>query len=212
MMAERSLCPRVPKRIVTALLVGALTTLPWTARAQEPQRRIEIGAAARYMPTGWFTSPGGPDTPNHAAGPDPRAYPALGLAPFVDYRLNRFVAIGFSPELTLNVIPKVVSYPVSVMLAGSLRLKAEYPDLRSVVPYALLAPGYSLLIGGFTDGYASGDAHGFVASAYAGLRIPIGARHSIFAEGGYMHGFQKDGPRDYAPSYVVLAVGWQMAR
>ena len=25
----------------------------------------------------------------------------------------------------------------------------------------------------------------------------------------YMHGFQKDGSRDYAPSYVVLAGGWQ---
>jgi hypothetical protein len=164
------------------------------------------------MPTGWFTWPGRAGADSHAAGPDPGAYPAVGLAPFVDYRLNRFVSIGFSPELTLNVIPRVVSYPISVMLAGVLRFKVEYPDLRSVVPYVLVTPGYSFLFGCCTDGAASGDSHGFVASAYAGMRIPLGARHSIFAEGGYMHGFQKDGGRDYAPSYVVVALGWQMSR
>jgi hypothetical protein len=133
----------------------------------------------------------------------------LGVAPFIDYRLNRFVSIGFTPELTLNVIPKTMDYPISVMLAGSLRLKAEYPGLARVVPYVLVEPGYSFLFGCCTDGGGSGDAHGFVASAYVGTRLPIGARHSIFVEAGYMRGFQKDGGREYAPSYVVLAAGWQ---
>jgi len=43
------------------------------------------------------------------------------------------------------------------------------------------------------------------------VRVPIAARHSIFAEGGYMQGFQKNGGRRYSPSYVVLAAGWQVS-
>jgi hypothetical protein len=210
-MAERYLYPWHPKTIATTFLLGALTTLSSTAYSQEAARHVEVGVAARYMPTGWFTWPGRAGADSHAAGPDPGAYPAVGLVPFLDYRLNRFFSIGFSPELTLNVIPRVVSYPISVMLAGVLRVKVEYPDLRSVVPYVLITPGYSFLFGCCTDGAASGDAHGFLTSAYAGMRIPFGVRHSILAEGGYMRGFQKDGARDYAPSYVVLALGWQMS-
>jgi hypothetical protein len=207
-MAEQTLYLCTPNRIATFLLIWALTTLSSTARAEEPERRFQIGVGIRYMPTGWFVWSGKPGE----ASPNPRAYPALGLAPFLDYRLNRFVSIGLTPEFTANVIPRVIVYPISMMLTGALRLKLEHPGLHTVVPYALLAPGYSFLFGCCTDGVASGDSHGFVASAYAGVRIPIGARHSIFAEGGYMHGFQKDGGRDYAPSYVVLALGWQMSR
>jgi len=197
MTAKRNLC--------RCALVGALLILASTAQAQEARGQVEVGLAARFMPTGWFTWSGRPG----ATSSDLGAYPALGVAPFIDYRFNRIVSIGFSPELTLNVIPKTSNYPMSVMAAGSLRLKAEYPGLRTVVPYALLAPGYSFLFGCCTDGGASGDAHGFVASAYLGTRIPMGARHSIFAEVGYLRGFQKDGGRDYAPSYLVLACGWQ---
>jgi hypothetical protein len=209
MMTGKRLNQFALKRIATLFLLVVLAPISSTARAQEPRGRVDVGLGAHYMPMGWFTWPGRPVSDGHAAGPDPAAYPAVGLAPFVDYRLNRFTSIGFSPELTLNVIPRVVSYPISVMLASVLRLKVEYSDLHSVVPYVLVTPGYSFLFGCCTDGAAGGDAHGFVASAYAGTRIPIGVRHSIFAEAGYMRGFQKDGGRDYAPSYVVLAAGWQ---
>jgi hypothetical protein len=97
------------------------------------------------------------------------------------------------------------------MIAGSLRLKVEYPGLRSLVPYVVLAPGYSSMFTYDNAGANSGDAHGFVASAYGGVRIPIGTRHSILGECGYMRGFQKNGSREYAPSYLVLAAGWQVA-
>ena len=48
----------------------------------------------------------------------------------MDYRLNRFASVGFMPELTLNVIPKVDDYPVSAMISGPVRLKAQYPDCQ----------------------------------------------------------------------------------
>jgi hypothetical protein len=155
------------------------------------------------MPTGWF------DWSEGFSPSDLGAYPALGGAPFVDYGLNRFFSVGFMPELTLNVIPKLLTgYPVSAMIATSLRLKAQHPGWRFVVPYLLLAPGYSWLsnYGGNTS---YGDAHGFLLGAYGGLRVPISTHHSVFAEGGYLRGFQKDGDRSYAPSYLVVALGWQ---
>jgi hypothetical protein len=175
--------------------------------AQEAPKQIEVGLAGRFMPTGWFEWSGR----SGATGSGLGAYPALGGALFVDYRLNPVLSVGFMPELTLNVIPRTMAYPVSAMVAGSVRLKAEYPGLRIVAPYLLLAPGYSLLSGYGSTGGGSGDAHGFVLSAYAGLRVPVGSRHSVFAEGGYQHGFQKNDGGSYAPSYVVLAAGWQMA-
>jgi len=191
-----------------AIVLGVGLTLATSGTlAQEPSRRIDVGLAVRYMPTGWFEWSGQPG----ATSSDLGAYPGLGAAPFVDYRFNRFVSIGFTPELTLNVIPRALDYPISVMLAGSLRLKAEYPGLVSAVPYMLVEPGYSFLFGCCTDGAGSGDAHGFVASAYVGTLFPIGTRHSIFVEVGYMRGFQKDGGREYAPSYLVLAAGWQVS-
>jgi hypothetical protein len=189
-----------------ALGVGLALVSPATV-AQEPSKRIDVGVALRYMPTGsfeWSGRPGGTDS-------NLGAYPALGGALFVDYRFNPALSIGFMPELTLNVIPRTNDYPISAMVAGSLRVKAEYPGLRFLSPYLLLAPGYSSLFTYDNAGADSGDAHGFVLSAYAGLRIPTGTRHSFFAEGGYLRGFQKNGGRRYAPSYVVLAAGWQMS-
>jgi hypothetical protein len=189
------------------VLLAGLALSPFAARAQDRSGRVEVGFAARYMPIGWFEWSG-------AGAPmesELRAYPALGAAPFVDYRLNPVFSVGFMPELTLNVIPKTTFYPVSAMLAGSLRVKVEYPGPRVLAPYLLLAPGYSSLLAYDGAGADSGDAHGFVLSAYAGVRVPIRARHSVFAEVGCLRGFQKHGERRYAPSYLVLAAGWQMS-
>jgi hypothetical protein len=188
------------------LCVG-LTLASSGSLAQEQSRRIDVGLAVRYMPTGWFEWSGRSGATESALG----AYPALGGALFVDYRLNPALSVGFMPEFTLNVIPRTMYYPVSAMTAGSLRVKVEYPGLSVLAPYVLFAPGYSSIFAYNNTGGSSGDAHGFVLSAYAGLRIPTGTRHSVFAEGGYLHGFQKSDGHRYAPSYVVLAAGWQMS-
>jgi hypothetical protein len=197
---------RFPRYCAFILGVG-LTLAASGALAQEPSRRIDVGVAVRYMPTGWFEWSGRTGTTESALG----AYPALGGALFVDYRLNPALSIGFMPEFTLNVIPRTTYYPVSAMTAGSLRVKVEYPELRVLAPYVLLAPGYSSMFVYNNTGGSSGDAHGFVLSTYAGLRIFTGTRHSVFAEGGYLHGFQKNDGGRYAPSYVVLSAGWQMS-
>lgn len=181
---------------------AALVLLCSTARANEPERRLELGVAFRFMPTGWF------DWSRHAPS-SLRAYPALGGAAFVDYRVHRYFSVGFMPELAFNVIPKLATdYPASKMVAVSLRLKAQYPEWSFAVPYVLLAPGYSWLIGD-RDLSEEGDARGFLLAAYGGLRVPITARHAVIAEAGYAHGFQEDGNRAYAPSYLVVTLGWQ---
>ena len=191
-----------------AFVLGVgLTLAPSGTLAQEPSRPIDVGLAVRYMPTGWFEWSGRMGASESALG----AYPALGGALFIDYRLTPALSIGFMPELALNVIPRTTYYPVSAMTAGALRVKVEYPGLRVLAPYVLLAPGYSSMFAYNNTGGSSGDAHGFVLSAYAGLRIPTGTRHSVFAEGGYQRGFQKNDGRRYAPSYLVLSAGWQMS-
>jgi hypothetical protein len=193
--------------VILALLFVALTGVFADVHADEPDRRIDIGLALRFMPTGRFQWTGRAP----GASSDLHAYPALGGAPFVDYRLNAYTSIGFMPDLTLNVIPKVDFYPISAILAGSLRLKAQYPGWHFIVPYVLLAPGYSAVIEYGNAGGSSGNAHGFVLSAYSGTRIPIVRRHSIVAEAGYMRGFQRSSDRNYSPSYLVLGLGWQVS-
>jgi hypothetical protein len=194
-------------RYCSFVLGVGLTLAASGTLAQETSGGIDVGLAFRYMPTGWFEWSGRPGATESALG----AYPALGGALFVDYHLNPALSIGFMPEFTLNVIPRTTYYPVSAMTAVSLRVKVEYPGLRVLAPYVLLAPGYSSMFAYKNSGGSSGDAHGFVLSAYAGLRIHTGTRHSVFAEGGYLHGFQKNHEGRYSPRYVVLAAGWQMS-
>jgi hypothetical protein len=110
-----------------AFVLGVGLTLAASGTlAEEPRGRIDVGLAVRYMPTGWFEWSGRTGATDSALG----AYPALGGALFVDYRLNPALSIGFMPEFTLNVIPRTTYYPVSAMTAGSLRVKVEYPGAR----------------------------------------------------------------------------------
>jgi hypothetical protein len=120
-----------------AFVLGAGLTLAASGTlAQEPSGRIDVGLAVRYMPTGWFEWSGRTGATESALG----AYPALGGALFVDYRLNPALSIGFMPEFTLNVIPRTTYYPISAMMAGSLRVKVEYPGLPVLAPTCCLPP------------------------------------------------------------------------
>jgi hypothetical protein len=190
---------------VAVLAFVAVSFLASLACAQDAPERVEVGLAFRFMPTGSFDWSGR----NPAAGSSLGAYPALGAAPFVDYRLNRFASIGFMPEFTMNIIPRVENYPVSAMIAGSLRVKLQVPGMRFLVPYVVLAPGYSSIFCYGDSCSTGGTGRGFVLGAYGGARLPIHGRHALFAEAGYMRGFQKDSGHDYASSYVVIAAGWQ---
>jgi hypothetical protein len=195
---------KAARRDALLFFVAAMVVAPCWATADEPDRRVDVGIAPRFMPTGSF------EWSKHDPS-NPGAYPALGGALFADYRLNRFFSVGIMPELTLNVIPRVSYYPVSVMVAGSLRLKAQFPLSWGAVPYVTLAPGYSWLFGALDAAPGSGESHGFALAGYGGVRAPISARHSLFVEVGYLRGFQSGGGRTYAPSYLVLALGWQVS-
>jgi hypothetical protein len=193
--------------------ISSWALVPWvgllalSSVAQADERGVDIGIVLRFMPTGWFNWSGRAEDPSSRL----RAYPALGGAPYVDFRWSRYASVGFMPELTLNVIPKVEHYPVSALLAGSLRLKLQYPDWHSVVPYLIVAPGYSLIARYESVGAGDGSAHGFVAGAYAGLRTQVSSHHALLVEAGYLHGFQKTGGDSYAPAYVVVGLGWQVS-
>jgi hypothetical protein len=45
-----------------------------------------------------------------------RAYPALGVAPFLDHRLTSMFSVGFSPEVTLSVVPNRNDYVVGTQM------------------------------------------------------------------------------------------------
>jgi len=197
---------------VIFLMVIAQWGAPSSATADEENRRVDLGLLFRFMPSGWM------DASEHSP-PDIRTFPAVGSALFVDYGLNRFLSVGAMPELTLNVIPKVQgAYPISALVAGSLRLRAQYPGWRYLVPYLLFAPGYSVISSynkagpgcACSDYVANGDSHGFILAGYGGARVVVTPRNAVVGEVGYLHGFQTKSSRTYAPSYIVVALGWQV--
>ena len=199
---------RVPKKrfqliaVVVALSVGLLVRDP-SARAQdgssEPTYRLDIGLGLRFMPIGWF------DLADGARRTGFRAYPAFGGAPFVDYRLGRYVSVGVSPELTLNVIPNRSDYYVGTMLAGDARIQLRYPTQTRFEPYAMATCGYSVIWRADAS-----SAKGPVVGGAVGSRLQLSSRHSVFLEAAYQKGFQRVDGGDYGPSYVIVSAGWQV--
>ena len=194
-----------PFFMLVALVAAGLPSLLVVSRihAQEPSslvsHRTEVGLGLRFMPIGWF------DLADGAHRTGFRAYPALGFAPFVDYRLNRYFSVGVSPEVTLNVIPNRSDYVVGEMLLLNARLQVRYSD-RRLEPYALLTGGYSVI-----RRDASDSAWGAVVGAALGLRAKFAHRHGVFAEVDYQKGFQTVNDRAYGPSYIIVSAGWQVA-
>jgi len=160
--------------------------------------RVELGLGLRFMPIGWFDM-------NDVANRDFRAYPALGFAPFVDYRVSRYFSAGFSPEVTLNVIPNRSDYHRGDMLTPAVRLQARYPGWGWIEPYAIATGGYSIIWRSDAS-----SASGPVAGGALGLRLSFARRHAAFAELGYQKGFQRVDGQAYGPSYLLTGAGWQV--
>jgi hypothetical protein len=185
-----------------AVLALALGSISASGQAQDqpvpPVTQFEAGLGLRFMPIGWFEMP---DFANRSF----RAYPALGFAPFVDYRLNRYLSVGLSPEVTLNVIPNRSDYRVGEMLLVDARLQVRYPSQGRFEPYAIATGGYSV-IWRADEGSANGPAIG----GTLGLRAKFASRHAVFAEVSYQRGFQTADGGPYRPSYIITSAGWQM--
>lgn len=162
-------------------------------------RHVEIGLGLRFMPIGWF------DLEDGAHRSEFRAYPALGFAPFIDYRLQRYLSLGLAPEITLNVIPNRSDYRVGEMLVGNVRLQVRYPNRSILEPYAVLSGGYSVIWRSEADA-----AWGPVAGGVLGLRTKVAGAHAIFGELSYQKGFQALNGGAYGPSYLIIGAGWQV--
>lgn len=188
---------RFSQLALPVLLIASTLGAPLRAAASTDDAPLDVGVAIRAMPVGWFDLA---DPWNRSF----RAFPAFGGSLFLDYTINRYVRVGASPSLTLNIIPNRSNYLVGTLFSGKARVVVQLPISQYVVPYLLVDGGYSAI---FLDG---GDtAHGLIASASLGLRVPI-RRHAVFLELGYEHGFQQLEGGAYAPSYGVVSLGWQM--
>jgi len=190
----------VPACLVGLMSIGQARHSHAEEVAPASTRRIETGIALRFMPVGWF------DLADASNRHGFRAYPALGIAPFVDYRIHRYFSVGFSPEITLNVIPNRSDYVVGKMFVADARLQARYPNQSRFEPYGIVTGGYSVI---WRDGI--GSAEGPTVGGTVGCRVKLGQRHAIFGEIGYQKGFQTADGGAYGPSYLITSVGWQVA-
>jgi hypothetical protein len=192
---------------LAAVLTGCFCTMPIVVLADSVQtedgsaissHKLEAGIGLRFMPIGWF------EFYDAARRTSFRAYPALGFAPFVDYRACRYFSVGVSPELTLNVIPNRSDYIVGKMLVGDARFQFRYPTQTRFEPYAMLTGGYSII---WREEGAS-SATGPVLGGAVGASVHVSKRHALFVEIDYQKGFQTIDGHDYGPSYLIIATGW----
>jgi hypothetical protein len=182
---------------VVSVFFGARVVNAEAASLQQ-EGRLEAGIGLRFMPIGWF------DLYDGAGRTGFRAYPALGLAPFVDYRVNPYFSVGVSPELTFNVIPNRSDYVVGEMLVADIRTQVRYPNDSGIEPYAAFNTGYSVIRRSGTD-----SARGAVLTGGLGARFRVSARQKLFFEVDYQRGFQSIDNEAYAPSYLIVVAGWQ---
>lgn len=159
---------------------------------------FEAGIALHFMPIGWFEL-------SDTAGRDFRAYPAYGVALFVEHVLHRYFSVGIAPEVTLNVIPNRAAENIASMINLAARVQARYPG-HVTEPYAIVTGGYSLI-----SREASGRAWGPVVGASLGVRLWYTKRRSVFGELGYQKGFQRADGSQYGPSYLIIGAGLQFS-
>jgi hypothetical protein len=112
--------------------------------------------------------------------------------------------VGFSPELTMNVIPNRANYRAGEMVAAELRMQVRYPNQSGFEPYLTVNTGYSVIFRTDAD-----SATGPLVTAGLGGRFRLSHRHALFVEADYQKGFQSLDGTDHAPSYVILSAGWQ---
>jgi len=188
-----------------AILVAAAFLLADVRPCLASPERGHAGLRALFMFTGTFELGYGGGTSRAPA------FPALGLAPYVDFSLTRYLLVGLGAELLLNVIPNIYAYHGAKMLNGTIRVVGMLPLIGRLGTYAVVAGGYSAL---FADGI--GNPRGPVLEGLAGLTLTVWGRNAIFGEVGYQVGFQRahPGPNDqqfgqYAARYLQTGFGWQ---
>lgn len=160
--------------------------------------RFEVGIGGRFMPVGWFDL-------EDQWGRSFRAYPALGMALFLDYRLTSVFSVGFSPEVTLNIIPNYSDYVVGTMYGFMARFGVRYPSGHFFEPYGTLGCGYSMIVREHNP-----TASGLAGSVSAGVLGKFAKRHAVFLEVSFMLGLQRINGSPYAPSYLVTSLGWRL--
>lgn len=110
---------------------------------------------------------------------------AYGISAGFDYALNKYVSVGVSPRLILNVITKSASDNADAAKEVDLRarLVGHLPIAPSLEAYAALTPGYSILM---ADGP---DASGFALGGAVGVSYDLSPRMFLAGEVGYQRAF-----------------------
>ena len=191
-----------------AVLVAAILFLAGARPCLGSPERGQVGLRALFMPSGTFELGYGGGTSRAPA------IPALGLSPYVDFSVTRYLLVGVATELLLNVLPDIWPYPGgTTMLNVTVRMVGVAPLTTRLSCYGVVAGGYSAM---FANGI--GNPRGPVLEGAVGVTFTVWGRNAVFGEVGYQVGFQRahPGPNDmqfgqYAARYLQTGFGWQYA-
>ena len=204
----RTVAP-MPKRRTrssgVAVLMAATLLLASTRPCLASPERGQVGLRALVMPSGTFKLGYGGGTSRAPA------FPALGLSPYVDMSVTRYLLVGVAAEFLWNVIPDIYPYQGARMLNVTARVVG-------VAPFTARLGGYGVVAGGFSAMFAHGigNPRGPVLNWAVGVTCTVWGRNAVFGEVGYQIGFQRAHPGandqqfgQYAARYLQTAFGWQ---
>lgn len=190
-----------------AVVVAATLFLAGTRPCLGSPERGQVGLKVLAMPSGTFELGYGGGTSRAPA------FPALGLSPYADFSVTRYLLVGVGAELLLNVIPDIYAYQSATMLNLVVRAVGVAPLTTRLGGYGVITGGYSAL---FADGI--GNPRGPVMGGAIGVTLTIWGRNAVFGEVGYQVGFQRAHPGaddqqfgQYAVRYLQTGFGWQFS-
>lgn len=135
----------------------------------------------------------------------------VAVAPFIDFPLSPYAALGFSPQFVFgvkgtNATSSATEYDLRARLTG------RYPVSAGGAIYGRLSPGYSIVSAPNLPPGVSNPA-GFLIDVSAGAEIVINPQVSLALELGYQAGFQSTtdtngAQADLKTRYLHLGVGF----
>jgi hypothetical protein len=116
--------------------------------------------------------------------------PSFGLAPAIDYSINQYFFVGFSPQLIFGIKGDNSggNSDSSKELDLLVRVGGNAPIADRIQLYGYLAPGYSIVM--LPDSIPIDNPSGFVLGFHAGAMFDLTPNVFLNAQIGYQVGFQ----------------------
>jgi hypothetical protein len=197
------------KRFCCALAAGFLALALAAPAHAQGDTGMELGVKGMLLPTG--TLFGEATRGLFLAWGDTDAALAGGVSPFVDFRLDPYISLGLGPEFIFGVKPSDSDSEPGTLINVNARIKLGAPASQMISLYALVTPGWSIIL--LPDAAMDAgldDPTGFEIGFAGGVQANFDPRLGAFFELGYQWGYQNSSKSTPAGTAEFTGVNYLM--